>query len=335
MNGNSRYGINAFYDHDLVRDHRRASIGAEYGINNINLSGNYYFPLSDWQRSDDFLDSFGDPMFDERPASGFDLTASAWLPSYPWISADLNYQQYFGDHVEVSNGDDPVKDPTIAGVTLNYQPIPLLTFSAGYSKEDGGAEGMEALASLTYNFGVPLAQQLDSNQVRASRTSANQLFNLVQRDHNIRLEYQKRATEAVTVSFTTDNIQMAEGSRIELATLLNITGNRAHIAGIHYEGSGAAHVLNEQFLLAPVYVANQTPFSLTAVATLTDGSQVTTPLALQIVVTPETKVTFNAPTPRAGQTLIVAGPEGGATSQRCGEFSRWRAVRGTSGNFCE
>ena len=56
MNGNSRYGINAFYDHDLVRDHRRASIGAEYGINNINLSGNYYFPLSDWQRSDDFFD---------------------------------------------------------------------------------------------------------------------------------------------------------------------------------------------------------------------------------------------------------------------------------------
>ena len=38
----------------------------------------------------------------------------------------------------------------------------------------------------------------------------------------------------------------------------------------------------------------------------------TTPLALQIVVTPQAKVTFDAPTPRDGQTLILAGPEGGA-----------------------
>ena len=179
------------------------------------------------------------------------------MPGYhliPWISTDLNYQQYFGDHVEVSNGDDPVKDPSIASVTLNYQPVPLLTLSAGYSKEEGGDEGMEALASITYNFGVPLAQQLDSNQVRASRTSANQLFNLVQRDHNIRLEYQKRAAEALTVSFTTDNVRVAEGSRIDLSTLLKITGNRAQLAGIHYDGSGATYVIDNRFFQAPVYM---------------------------------------------------------------------------------
>jgi adhesin/invasin len=61
-----------------------ARIGAEAWTDNLKLSANSYFGMSDWHQSRDMED------YDERPADGFDVTANAYLPSLPQLGANSN-----------------------------------------------------------------------------------------------------------------------------------------------------------------------------------------------------------------------------------------------------
>ncbi len=170
------------------------------------LVGNYYFPLSGWRaNSDDFPQLTSAGWLQARPAKGLDLIASGALPRLPGFSVNASYQQFFGNDIEVSNGDTPVRNLYQSAVSLNYQPFPLLTLSIGYVHEKGGEHGLRGGINLAYYFATPLSEQITRPQCDGfSFFPAVQLHRLVMRDNNIRLEYRKQQIATQTIAFVTD-----------------------------------------------------------------------------------------------------------------------------------
>ncbi len=282
------YGLNAFYDYDTDRHHKRASVGVEYGLSNIKLAGNFYFPLSQWKDSHDQFSSLDSWFFMERPARGVDVDVSGYLPDFPWLSLSANYQQFFGDTIEVSTGGDPIKDPYHLAVALNYQPVPLLTFNAGYSREKGGEKGLSVGASVTYVFGVPFEQQINPGEVGISKSLDAQLFKLVERDHNIRLEYRKKEP-TFTARFTQSQYEVMEGSENNLSNWL-IFSNPSEVASTHFSGTavttvpvgrGIVQIDQVDYFHAPAYQrqtrADSNQYQLTGNVTLKNGQMISIP----------------------------------------------------------
>ncbi|WP_390503236.1 inverse autotransporter beta domain-containing protein [Vibrio harveyi] len=190
----SMLGLNAFYDIDLSRSHRRGSVGVEYAKGYLSLSGNYYFPLSDWRVSPDFK------RYLERPAKGFESKIKGYLPLYPQIGASLSYEQYFGSKVDVNGSLDPHSNPYNTTFGVEYTPFPLLAFTADYEKAKGERASLNAGISVRYRFGVPWKEQVSSEQVPLSRQLAWQWRGLVTRNNSIVLEYKEKPTFDVVAS---------------------------------------------------------------------------------------------------------------------------------------
>lgn len=179
------YGVNTFYDADITGGNSRLGIGGELWSDNLRFSTNGYLRLNNWHQSRDFDD------YDERPANGFDMTASAWLPSYPQLGGKLKYEQYFGDEVAMKGKDSRSKSPKTMTVGLNYTPIPLITLGADW-RTGQGTDDLQLQAQLTYSFGVPWKDQTSSSSVARLRSLSGSLMALVERNNNIVLEYRKQ-----------------------------------------------------------------------------------------------------------------------------------------------
>lgn len=85
------FGTNIFYDYDYTGNNKRLGVGAEVWADYLKLAANGYYGLNNWHQA--LLSEMRD--FDERPARGFDLRASANLPSYPQLGVHIKYEQYF------------------------------------------------------------------------------------------------------------------------------------------------------------------------------------------------------------------------------------------------
>ncbi|WBA56727.1 inverse autotransporter beta domain-containing protein [Providencia sp. 21OH12SH02B-Prov] len=179
------YGVNTFYDIDITGNNRRAGIGGELSSDYLRFSANGYLRLSNWHQSRDFDD------YDERPANGFDMTASGWLPSYPQLGGKLKYEQYFGDEVALKDKDTRSQTPKAITVGVNYTPFPLVTLGADWRKGNGSDE-LQLQAKLTYSLGVPWKDQVSSAAVANLRTLSGNRMALVERNNNIVLEYRKQ-----------------------------------------------------------------------------------------------------------------------------------------------
>ncbi|HHP0487377.1 TPA: inverse autotransporter beta domain-containing protein [Vibrio harveyi] len=190
----SMLGLNAFYDIDLSRPHRRGSVGIEYAKDYLSLSGNYYFPLSDWRVSPDF------DRYLERPAKGFESKVKAYLPLYPQIGASLSYERYFGQKVDVGGSFDPHSNPYNTTFGVEYTPFPLLTFTTDYEKTKGKRASLNTGINVRYRFGVPWKEQVSPEQVPLSRQLAWQWRDLVARNNSIVLEYKDKPTFYVAAS---------------------------------------------------------------------------------------------------------------------------------------
>jgi len=105
FHGNWMYGVNTFLDNDITGHNRRVGIGGEAWTDNLKLSANRYFGMTDWHQSRDFSD------YDERPADGFDIMASAYLPALPQLGAKVKYEQYQGNEVALISQDTRQKNP--------------------------------------------------------------------------------------------------------------------------------------------------------------------------------------------------------------------------------
>lgn len=179
-------GMNAFYDYDVTRNHRRAGVGLEAWTNYLKFSGNYYLPLSSWKDSPDLEN------YEERPARGWDMRMQAYLPSYPQLGASLIYEQYYGEQVALFGTDDLQKNPNAVTVGVDYTPVPLVTMGLEYKKGNSDNTELTANVALDYQFGVPLNKQLDPSAISEMRSLAGSRMDFVDRNNHIVLEYRER-----------------------------------------------------------------------------------------------------------------------------------------------
>ncbi|HAW3316575.1 TPA: intimin-like inverse autotransporter SinH [Escherichia coli] len=191
-------GGNIFYDYDFTRGHRRLGLGTEAWTDYLKFSGNYYHPLSDWKDSEDF------DFYEERPARGWDVRAEAWLPTYPQLGGKLVFEQYYGDEVALFGTDNLEKDPFAVTVGVNYQPVPLLTVGADYKAGTGDNTDVSINATFNYQFGVPLKDQLNSDNVAAAHTLMGSRHDFVERNNFIVLEYKEKDPLDVTLWLKAD-----------------------------------------------------------------------------------------------------------------------------------
>ncbi|WP_392562197.1 Ig-like domain-containing protein [Orbus sturtevantii] len=184
------WGFNSFYDRDLNNNNARWGAGLELGANYVKLATNGYFRLTDWRQSK--LANFA--SYNERPANGFDIRAEGFLPIYPNIGANLQYEKYFGENINLkrSNSLSNLKDdPEAYRVGLSYTPVPLVSFKLNQTMGDVN-ETIGAF-ELNYRLGVPLNLQLDSQFVAEMRTLKGSRYNFVDRNNAIVMQYQKQA----------------------------------------------------------------------------------------------------------------------------------------------
>ncbi|WP_162366394.1 Ig-like domain-containing protein [Acerihabitans arboris] len=179
-------GMNAFYDYDLTGDNRRMGMGLEAWRDYLKLSANNYFRLSDWHQSRDFDD------YNERPANGYDLRAEAYLPAYPQLGGRLVYEQYRGDQVALFGKDNLQKDPYAVTMGINYTPVNLVTIGADFRQGKGSVSDTTINLQLNYRLGDSWQSQIDPAAVAATRTLAGTRYDLVDRNNDIVLEYQKQ-----------------------------------------------------------------------------------------------------------------------------------------------
>lgn len=60
FHGDWMYGVNTFLDNDITGHNRRVSVGGEAWTDNLKLSANSYFGMTDWHQSRDFADYDGE-----------------------------------------------------------------------------------------------------------------------------------------------------------------------------------------------------------------------------------------------------------------------------------
>ncbi len=184
-------------------------------------------------------------------------------------------------------------------MALNYQPVPLLMLSTGYNKEKAGDQGAFITANITYYFGIPFHQQIDPAQVIHAKSLDNQLFKLVEREHNIRLQY-RTTTANNSIRFTAPQYRVDEYSQTNLDQWLIFEGNRANIVSVHYEGSAAPDIQRSSIYNAPAFQQPTAPttrsstqqvstnsYNLEVMVTLKNGQTIRTPAPAEIIVEPE------------------------------------------------
>ncbi|MCU6274017.1 inverse autotransporter beta domain-containing protein [Morganella morganii] len=179
-------GVNGFLDADVKHNHLRGSLGLEASSDTISFSGNGYFPLTGWKESKVL------ELHDERPATGFDLRAKGSLPSLPWFGAELAYEQYFGDKVDILGNDTLTRNPSAISGALSWRPVPLIEIKSGYKDAGSGGSQAEVGLNLNYTFGVPLSDQLNPSLVRPATNSSNRTA-FVDRNYNIVMEYREQS----------------------------------------------------------------------------------------------------------------------------------------------
>ncbi|MEG3670213.1 inverse autotransporter beta domain-containing protein [Escherichia fergusonii] len=229
-------GINSFLDADVRYDHLRGSLGVELFRDSMSLAGNWYFPLSDWKASK------VQPLHDERPATGIDVRLKGALPSLPWFGAELAFEQYFGDKVDILGNDSLTRDPAAFTGAITWKPVPLVEIKAGYKDAGSSGSQTEAGLNLNYTFGVPLRAQLDPSQVRTASNTTNRTV-FVDRNYNIVMDYREQASR---IRVYASPVNGQSGDTVTLSATINSrypveriewTGDAELIGGLQQQGN--------------------------------------------------------------------------------------------------
>ncbi len=262
-------GYNTFVDHDITRNHTRMGAGLEFARDYFKLAANGYFRLSDWRDSPDLED------YRERPANGFDLRSEAYLPSLPQLGGKLVYEQYFGDEVGLFGSDHRQKDPHAITAGVNYTPVPLLTL--GVDRRQGSSGNGETLFNLgvNYEIGTPWAKQVNPDSVGSRRTLAGGRYDLVERNNQIVLEYQKQEVIRLSVAGP------ITGKAGQTRALNTSVTSKYGLAGIEWQApellAAGGRILDDgnghySLLLPQVQPGEQQTFTLAGVARDTRGN---------------------------------------------------------------
>ncbi|MDR3430352.1 MAG: inverse autotransporter beta domain-containing protein, partial [Rouxiella aceris] len=279
FSGQWMYGANVFYDDDITGSNRRWGLGGELWTDNLKLSANGYWRLSDWHQSGTLED------YDERPANGYDLRADMSLPSLPQLGAQIKYERYLGDSVALFGPDDRQKNPQALTFGVKYTPIPLVTLGADYRIGEHGQSDQQVSVQFTYDFGRPLSAQLDPAEVGASRSLMANRYALVERNNDVILNYRKQTLVRLSLPAT---IQGSSGQVLNMG--VNVTAKHAPAvvqwqaaellsAGGSITGSGS----NWQVQLPPYQLGGSNIYPVTGIARDTQGNE-SSPATTQIIV---------------------------------------------------
>jgi Inverse autotransporter, beta-domain len=185
-------GYNLFYDVLLPHHHQRLGLGAEARRDYLSLALNGYYPISHWKSGNE------SEQYCARPARGADVTVEAYLPQHPHLGIKVNAERYFDDQVGAFT---PHAKQRIASVTLglHYTPVPLVKVSYDCTLGQRAAHRcrQQVALSIDYQLGIPLAQQLERQQVIQRRSLLGSLLEPVQRNHQILLAYREKTAEAL------------------------------------------------------------------------------------------------------------------------------------------
>lgn len=187
------YGVNTFFDNDITGNNRRVGVGAEVWADYLKLSANSYFGTTDWHQSRDFAD------YNERPANGYDVRAEAYLPAHPQLGGKLMYEKYRGEEVALFGKDNRQKNPYAVTAGVNYTPIPLLTVGAEHRAGKGSKNDSSLNVLLNYRLGESWQSHINPSAVATTRTLAGSRYDLVERNNNIVLDYQKQQLMRLTL----------------------------------------------------------------------------------------------------------------------------------------
>ncbi|HHT8826873.1 TPA: inverse autotransporter invasin Inv [Yersinia enterocolitica] len=182
------YGFNTFYDNDMTGHNHRIGVGAEAWTDYLQLSANGYFRLNGWHQSRDFAD------YNERPASGGDIHVKAYLPALPQLGGKLKYEQYRGERVALFGKDNLQSNPYAVTTGLIYTPIPFITLGVDQRMGKSRQHEIQWNLQMDYRLGESFRSQFSPAVVAGTRLLAESRYNLVERNPNIVLEYQKQNT---------------------------------------------------------------------------------------------------------------------------------------------
>nr|WP_227719234.1 Ig-like domain-containing protein [Obesumbacterium proteus] len=262
---NWMFGGNVFFDDDFTGKNRRVGLGAEAWTNNLKLSANTYVGTTDWHQSRDFDD------YNEKPADGYDVRAEGYLPAYPQLGAKLMYEQYYGDKVALFDTDHLQSNPSAVTTGLSYTPIPLVQLAVNYKRGQDSMDDTQFQINFRYDLGRPLAYQLDPESVRLERSLAGSRYDLVERNNQIILQYQKKDQQSVSnlnLQVTVDN-SPSDGLTPNTAQVFaaDKDGQPVRNAPIVWSTSGTAKLATSTSVtnnsgLASVNFTNTTPESV-------------------------------------------------------------------------
>ena len=262
---NWMFGGNVFFDDDFTGKNRRVGFGAEAWTNNLKLSANTYVGTTDWHQSRDLDD------YNEKPADGYDVRAEGYLPAYPQLGAKLMYEQYYGDKVALFDTDHLQSNPSAVTTGLSYTPIPLVQLAVNYKRGQDSMDDTQFQINFRYDLGRPLAYQLDPESVRLERSLAGSRYDLVERNNQIILQYQKKDQQSVSnlnLQVTVDN-SPSDGLTPNTAQVFaaDKDGQPVRNAPIVWSTSGTAKLATSTSVtnnsgLASVNFTNTTPESV-------------------------------------------------------------------------
>ncbi len=300
------YGANTFFDNDMTGKNRRIGVGVEAWTDYLKLSANSYFGTTDWHQSRDFVD------YNERPANGYDVRAEAYLPAYPQLGGKLMYEKYRGDEVALFGKDDRQKNPHAVTAGVNYSPIPLLTVGAEHRAGKGSKNDSSINFQFNYRLGESWQSHINPTAVASTRTLAGSRYDLVERNNDIVLDYQKQALIKLTLP------EEVMGEALSRATVNALVVSKYGLervdwdsAGLIAAGGSLTQVSPQKVLLTlPPYQSTRSNNIHTLSAVAHDRQGNTSPrVTMQIVVIPSTAKIMEANLTVVRNNAIANGTE--------------------------
>ncbi|WP_287145245.1 Ig-like domain-containing protein [Achromobacter sp.] len=224
-------GGNAFLDTNPERGHRRLGVGAEVWTDYLKFSANGYLRQSGWKSSPD-LDAYK-----ERPASGFDFRLEGALPQIPQLGAKVMYEKFYGDEVGLFGQNDRQRNPSAWTLGASYTPVPAVSLLVERRFGQGGLSDTAIKVGLKYALGVPLARQLEAVAVGATRKLSAMRYDLVERNNEIVLEYQKEVGASIRLP---DNLSGYPDVTVPFP--VTVEGAAAGTYQVQWSGSAAPFV---------------------------------------------------------------------------------------------
>jgi hypothetical protein len=206
-------GYNLFVDYRHRGQHQRLGLGLEHRSTPLIWNLNGYLPLTSRRL-------VADRSHWVCPAQGLDFHLQYQPPRHPHWRIKLITERYWS--TVGAAGELPLqRHPTAVTVWVGYTPLPLVTADYGF-KMGGRQPGTHQLQlTLHYHLGVPLAHQLDPQQVAAAHSLERSRLALVQRNRRMVLE--QRPNDEIQLVLQPERICQPVSSRVTIAIQLRST----------------------------------------------------------------------------------------------------------------